>query len=159
MKKRADRRFPAMLVIAVIMLIGAVLWGVFRLSLPSSGSINGADNSARIAFINSCGWETGVRHTKVKNVKIPLTFDDTYEQYNAIQLRQGLDLRPYRAKYVKKYTFELKNYTNGSSEPMMNMYAHLLVYNDEVIAADISSAEENGLMTVLIPPEMVEQLS
>ena len=154
MKKRADRRFPVMLVIAAVMLAGAVLWGILRLSLPSSESISGADNAARIAFINSCGWEAGVRHIQVKNVKIPLSFDDTYEQYNALQLQQGFDLRPYRAKYVKKYTFELKNYTSSSTEPMMNMYAHLLVCEDEIIAADISSAEENGLMTVLVPPEM-----
>ncbi|MBQ9140131.1 MAG: DUF4830 domain-containing protein [Ruminococcus sp.] len=155
MKKRATGKLPAMLIIAAVMLTAAALWGILRLTLPSKAIIDGSDNAARISFINRCGWETGVRHINVKSVKIPLSFDDTYEVYNDLQLRQGFDLRPYRAKHVKKYTFELTNYNADASTPILNMYAHLLVCDGEIIAADICSAEEDGLMTVLVPPSMV----
>ena len=68
-----------------------------------------------------------------------------YDKYNDIQLEQGFDLRKYRACTVKKYTYAIENASSDS----VPICANLLVYEGKIIAADISSAEAEGLVTVL----------
>ncbi len=153
MKTHTSHKPVKALLIGIVMIAAATIWGILRMTTPEPDIVNGADNAARIAFINSCGWKTGAKHTDSESIKIPIKFDEIYSTYNDIQLRQGFDLRPYRSKYVRKYTYPLENYLSDSGQPLPHMYAHLLVWDDEIIAADISSAEENGLITVLVPPD------
>ena len=80
-------------------------------------------------------------------MRIPAEFDEAYEQYNALQLEQGFDLRRYRACIVKKYTYNIKE--AGGEAPAVPMLASLLVLDGQIIGADISSAEADGFVTVL----------
>lgn len=135
------------------LLIAAGIWGAVRLS-DDGGAIPGATNGERVGFINSCGWETDAAHCELTEVRIPVNFDEVYEEYNAIQLAQGFDLRPYRAHSVKKYTYNITNYhTEGTSQSVPEIYAHLLVENGEIIGADISSGEAGGFVAVLYHDE------
>ena len=61
------------------------------------------------------------------------------------QREQGFDLRKYRACTVKKYTYAIENASSDS----VPICANLLVYEGKIIAADISSAEAEGIVTVL----------
>ena len=135
------------------LLIAAGIWGAVRLS-ETDNSISGITNGDRIAFINSCGWETEATHCDLTEVRIPTSFDDIYEEYNDLQLLQGFDLRPYRAHSVKKYTYTITNFHSaGTAASSPEMYANLLVENGKIIGADISSAEAGGLVTVLYHAE------
>ena len=131
------------------LLIAAGIWGILQLS-EKNDAIAGSSNAERISFINECGWQTGATHCDLTEVRIPVNFDEVYEEYNELQLMQGFDLRPYRAHSVKKYTYNITNYReNGNYIATADIFANLLVEDGEIIAADISSAEAGSLITVL----------
>ena len=100
------------------------------------------NNEERLAFLKQYGWVTSTEPTEVKEVVIPADFDETFEQYNRIQLKQNLDLTKYRTKRCKRYTYEVKNYPGIT----VGVRANLLVYEDEVIAGDICTVELDGFM-------------
>lgn len=133
------------LLMGVLLLLAAAVWGVIRLNTVNGGGIDGATNDQRLAYINSYGWDVGITHTEVKEVRVPLEFDEVYEKYNDLQRQQGFDLRKYRACTVKKYTYAIENASSDS----VPICANLLVYEGKIIAADISSAEAEGIVTVL----------
>lgn len=128
----------------VLLILAAAVWGVIRLNTVNNGGIDGSTNEQRLAYINSFGWEAGITHTDVREVRVPLEFDEAYEKYNDIQREQGFDLRKYRACTVKKYTYAIENASDS-----VPICANLLVYEGKIIAADISSAEAEGMVTVL----------
>lgn len=135
------------LIPGVIILIAAALWGLVRLGTGNADKIAGETNEQRLAYIQSFGWDAGIIHTSVEDIRIPSKFDEAYEQYNALQKEQGFDLRKYRACPVRKYTYIITNYDDP--DPVVPVIANLLVYEGEIIGADISSAEANGFVTVL----------
>lgn len=133
-------------IIGAAMLILAAVWGIVRLNARGSGYPDGSTAERRIEYIRSFGWEVNIAPTSIKEIRIPANFDEAYEQYNALQREQGFDLRKYRACYAYKYTYDIMNYAEPSAVPIC---ASLIVYNGEIIGADISSSEANGLVTVL----------
>ncbi len=141
-----ERHTKKTLFIGIILLIAAGIWIIFKLTNPGSQGIAGESNEERISFIENAGWETGITHNELCEIRIPVNFDDVYNEYNEIQRKQGFDLRKYRACTVKKYTYKLENAGNENAE----LYANLLVYEGEIIGADISSKEAGGIVTVLI---------
>ena len=81
-----------------------------------------------------------------QEVQIPDTFDEVYEQYNAIQQAQGLDLTPYQGKRAMLYTYALTAYPTGEQ----GVTANLLVRRNRLIAADITSAQTDGFVHGLL---------
>ncbi|MCH5202497.1 MAG: DUF4830 domain-containing protein [Oscillospiraceae bacterium] len=59
----------------------------------------------------------------IDKVKIPETFNATYEKYNTIQKKIGLDLDPYRGKTVKRFVYSTKD----------NLFVSVLVYGNRVV--------------------------
>lgn len=137
------------LLLGVLLFLSAAVWGLFRLSDNGSDRINGDTNADRLSYIESFGWNAGIIHTEVCEVRIPAEFDDTYEQYNALQREQGFDLRKYRACTVKKYTYNITRSDSGAEPSAVPILANLLVLDGEIIGADISSAQADGFVTVL----------
>ncbi len=135
------------LLLGVILLISAALWGLVRLAGSDNDKIPGATNEERLAYIESFGWDAGITHTDAREVRIPANFDEEYEQYNALQKEQGFDLMKYRARSVKKFTYTITNFEGA--DPVVPITANLLVLDGEIIGADISSAEAGGFVTVL----------
>lgn len=127
----------------LILFAAATLWAVTRNFACGDDAIPGATNEQRIAFIESFGWDPGFTHTAVDNVRIPVEFDDVYEEYNALQRKQGFDLRKYRAHSVKRYTYELEVDTS------VPLNAELLVENGVIIGADIVSPAAGGFQGAL----------
>ena len=140
------KRSGKAVIIGVILLILAGLWGLIRLNSHGSDLPDGSTAEKRIEYIRSYGWEVGIAPTAIKEIRIPANFDDAYEQYNALQREQGFDLRKYRACYAYKYTYDILNYAEPSPVPIC---VNLIVYDGRIIGADISSSEANGLVTVL----------
>ena len=80
---------------------------------------------------------------------IPEEFDQTYEDYLALQESQGFDLTQYRGERVKRYTYEILNYPTGEA----GVQADLLLYRNTVIGGDVLSAEIDGFIQGLAMPE------
>lgn len=133
--------------IGILLIILAGVWGLVKLSSGDGDGIPGATNDERVEYISSFGWSASTVPTRVEDVRIPMRFDEAYEQYNALQKEQGFDLRKYRACSAKKYTYEIKNF--DGADPVVPICANLLVVEGEIVGADISSSEANGLVTVL----------
>lgn len=134
-------------VFGVLFLIIAAVWCVFKLAIKPNQGISGATNAERIAYIESFGWEASTVPSDVEEIKIPARFDETYEQYNALQKEQGFDLKHYCAVTAYKYTYKIRNY--DGADPAVPINANLIVADGKIIGADISSAEANGFVTVL----------
>lgn len=106
------------------------------------------DNAARITFLNAFGWETAQQPVSIEEVVIPEEFGEIYEEYNALQKSQGLDLKKYKGKTVRRYTYEILNYKGEDDK----VYANILIYKNRVIGADICSSKLEGFMHGLIAP-------
>lgn len=99
-------------------------------------------NEQRVEFLTSFEWEIEQEADEIVDVKIPEEFDDVYENYNALQKRQGCDLKKYAGKRCKRYTYIVTNYP-GKPE---NIRANLLVVNGKLVGGDICSIELEGFI-------------
>lgn len=133
--------------IGVILIILAAVWGIVKVTSDGGRRISGESNGERVEFIESFGWDADTVPSAVEEVRIPSRFDEAYEQYNALQKKQGFDLRKYRACTARKYTYPIRNF--DGADPAVPICANLLVVDGEIVGADISSLEANGLVTVL----------
>ena len=101
-------------IVVGVLAVGLVLVGAAAL-LPKTAeadtavSAEGAALSAklktnedRVALLTACGWSVESEPVGTQEVQIPDTFDEVYEQYNAIQQAQGLDLTPYQGKRIEE---------------------------------------------------------
>lgn len=128
----------------------AVVWGITALSPKAAETVSAEtpgkveqklkSNEERTAYLRSFGWDIGEQPKVEMEVQIPKEFDAAYNDYNALQKRQGLDLSKYRGKRAMLYTYELASYPNGEE----GVTASLVLYKDRVIAADISSPQADG---------------
>lgn len=93
----------------------------------------------QISFLKQFGWDVEEEAKNIEQVTIPIKFDPVFEKYNEMQIKEGLDLKKYKGKTVKKYTFLVNNHDYDGV-----VYANLLIYKDRVIGGDISSAISGG---------------
>ena len=101
-----------------------------------------ATNEERLAFLSHFGWEVESDPAEIVGLIIPSEFNEIYENYNAMQKKQGLDLEKYKGKTAKRYSYVVTNYP-GVPE---GVRANMVVYNDKIIAGDICSLELDGFM-------------
>lgn len=77
-----------------------------------------------------------------KLICIPYEFSDTYEEYNKLQLSQGLDLSKYKGRECTLSVYALKNYTIDYKKA----YLTIITLDDTVIGGHISTFEKDGEM-------------
>lgn len=99
-------------------------------------------NEDRLAFIESYGWEVAPDPAEVLEVIIPEEFDDVYNEYNAIQKKQGYDLEGYAGKRCKRYSYVVSNHPQADCEVRIN----LLLHGDRLIGGDVCSTDADGFM-------------
>lgn len=141
--------------IAGVLMVGAVVIGVTTLMPKTAETVSAQPaaeempldtklktNEQRVALLESYGWKVEPESRGEREVQIPKTFDETYQNYNAIQIAQGLDLIPYQGKRATLYTYELLEHPSGED----GVIANLLIRRNRLIAADISSAEADGFV-------------
>lgn len=143
--KEHTKRSRLSLVLGLLLVAAAVIWLGWRLIRSGESGIPGETEQQRISYIESFGWDAGITRVDVKEIRIPVDFDEVYEEYNDIQRQQGFDLRRYRAHSVRQYTYEISR-TDDDPVPML---AHLLVENGVIIGADITSAQAGGFTGAL----------
>ena len=106
-------------------------------------------NEDRVAYLESYGWTVSPEAVSVEELLIPEEFDETYDQYLALQAQQGFDLTQYKGKRVKRYTYEVTNYPSGES----GVEAGLLIYKNTVVAGEVLSTKLGGFIQGLAMPE------
>lgn len=142
--------------ILVLVLFAGVCTAVSRVQLKKlntqsvvskSETINykATNNKERLIFVSQFGWEVENEPDEVCEIIIPQEFDEVYNNYNEIQLKQGCDLRDYSGKRVKRWTYIIKNYP-GYDETDTCVRINLLIFDGMVIGGDVSSTELSGFM-------------
>lgn len=121
-------------IIAVFILIG-------QFSSLESAGIDALTNAKRVLFLQGLGYEVDETATEIKDIVIPENFSAVYEKYNNLQKQAGFDLKNYRGKNAKVYSYSLQNDTEKQ--------IHLIVCEDRLIGGDVASLKLNGNMTGL----------
>ncbi len=136
-------------------LISACLVLLLLISLPtgvkaSKDAVKGETNEERIEYLQTFGWQVSADPVEVVNITIPEEFDQTYNEYNDLQISQGFDLSGYRGDDGTRYTYTISNYPNETSAQVL---ANVIVIDDQIVAADVSSVSAGGFMHTLQMPE------
>lgn len=132
-------------VVLVLILIAAFVWPAGEAG-QTAAPVAAADNTARIAYLQSLGYEVDLAFCEVREVQIPDEFDDVFTAYNELQKQADMDLSPYHGKRLKCWSYRVLN-ADGAGEVL----AHLYVYKDEVVGGDISETVAGGHTTALVP--------
>ncbi len=118
-------------------------------------SLRASNEKQRISYLSQFGWDFDTEPDKVQEVVIPYEFDDTYNQYNALQKRQGLDLEKYKGEIAKKWTYNINNYP-GYENVSGKVRANLIIYKGNVIASDITVLGKNAQQFTIDFPKDVK---
>lgn len=94
-------------------------------------------NEDRIAYLNELGWQVSETPAITEELLIPEHFDESYDEYLALQTQQGFDLTKYAGKRVKRYTYDITNYPDSN----VSVQAALLVYKNKVIGGQLQAAD------------------
>lgn len=132
-------RRPRLLIITLLAVVAGVL-----LIIADAKTAGGYDTEqTRRTYLASCGWQVG-ETVETDTVRIPETFTPVYENYNALQRKQGFDLSLFAGKTVTQYRYTVTNHPAGSP-----VYAHLLVLDGVLIGGDVMSPAVDGFMDPL----------
>ncbi len=145
------------ILLAVIILTTIVVWGLVGVIINDISGvftnktefnfINIKTNEERVNFLKQFGWEVNPKPIEIVEVKIPKEFDAVYENYNKLQSELGLNLRKYKGKRVKRYTYKILNHPQVAN---VEVRANILIYNNQVIAGDIMTTSLEGFMHSLL---------
>lgn len=152
---RLNRRRLAAGAAALVLFCGAAL------AVSTSGSNASVDTAApsvhpskvksnqdRVAYLESYGWQVNPEPVSVEELLIPEAFDESYEEYLALQTAQGFDLTEYCGKRIKRCTYEITNYPTGEA----GVQAAILIYKNKVVGGEVLSPKLNGFLHGLEMP-------
>lgn len=97
-----------------------------------------------LVFISNFGYTVKEEPDEIREIVIPVEFNDVYENYNEIQLEQGYDLREYAGKRVKRWTFTITDYPGYENKEYIKI--NILVCDSKVIGGDVCSVKLDGFM-------------
>ena len=118
-------------------------------------SIRASDEKQRIQFLSQFGWDFDTEPVEVKEIIIPNEFDEVYSEYNELQKKQSFDLEDYKGAAAKKWTYNINNFP-GYENKKDYVQANIIVYNGNVIAADITVRGEKPQMYIMEFPKDVK---
>ena len=153
LKSKHLRNIFALLVAVVLTVIGGIDYVSSTESMPvskiGSVSMKAETPEERLNFFRQFSYIASENPVEVKEVVIPTEFDETYEEYNELQKKQGLDLTPYKGVRVKSWSYEILNYPGYENTDGL-IRGNLLTYNGVVIACDICNISLDGFMETLL---------
>ena len=104
---------------------------------------SGENDTNNIVFLKGYGWEVRTKSVEKEDIIIPKPFDRVYENYNDIQLKAGLDLRPYMGMKGVRYTYIVENYPKDVGEEVR---ANVICINNEPVGGDIMTVSIRGFI-------------
>ena len=131
----------AVVIIAVILLAGAHEQHSSGKAQKHISESSLRNEKSRIAYLAENGWEVESPAVSEDTVVIPRTFSKVFENYNALQKKQGFDLSQYCGMEVKLYTYKVVNSEIGD-----NVLAMLYILNGSIIGGDVHSTDLDGFM-------------
>ncbi|MBQ7956561.1 MAG: DUF4830 domain-containing protein [Clostridia bacterium] len=157
--KSSKIRIILLLLFVVIVLVCGMMFADKKVtsSAVAEGAISlrAADDKQRIAYLSQFGWDFDIEPAQVREVIIPSEFDSVYDEYNALQKRQGFDLEKYKGQIVKKWTYNINNFP-GYENKTGYVQANLLIFNGNVIASDITLLGKTAKTYTIDYPEDVK---
>ncbi len=139
-------------VFLLLLLAGLWVWTAAVRFVPAAANGGlphdraGATEAQRQAFIAALGRNVFPEPIEERLVRIPREFDDVYTAYNAVQLRQGFDLRRHRGRLCMRYTYALQN-GDGAGERRL----HLLVRRGKIVGGDVCALSLGSVPCTLLP--------
>ena len=107
------------------------------------------DNTQRIAYLQSLGWEAEQEPLETLQFLLPNQLEEPYLSYNRLQLAQGFDLSACCGKQVSRYTYAITNYPGRSEGVQANLY----ICENLPVAGDICCPGSDGFQEPLVPEE------
>ena len=104
---------------------------------------SGETDTNNIVFLKGYGWEVRTKAVEKEDIIIPKPFDRVYENYNDIQLKARLDLRPYMGMKGVRYTYIVENYPKDVGEEVR---ANVICINNEPVGGDIMTVSIRGFI-------------
>ena len=142
MTAKVDKKKIAIVLAAAVVLIAGLVLIFGGDSSAPTASTNAPNNDARVAFLESFGWDVTTSPVESGQVKIPKESSEVFDRYNALQKSQGYDLSAYAGKTVMRYVYKINNYP-GATEPV---YATVLVYKNQIIGGDVTDTSAKGVV-------------
>ncbi len=113
-------------------------------NLVLSVNNNASSSEQVLEFISNFGWEVANEPDEIREIVIPIEFDEVYKSYNEIQLSQGYDLTKYAGERVKNWTFTVLNYPGYENAEFIKI--NILICDNVVIGGDVCSIKLDGFM-------------
>jgi len=101
-------------------------------------------NEDRLEYLSQLGWTAEETPIAEQIIQLPTEFPPVLEQYNALQLQQGFDLKLYGGKEAEMYIYRILNHPSPPEQG--DVYACLYIHKGRVIGGDIHSASMTGFM-------------
>ena len=127
-------------IIALIALFLIALSLTLKVCSAFANGIEGDTEKKRLAFIENLGI-TVFGEPSVKEITIPESFSDVYENYNKMQEKAGFDLSKYKGETAKIYSYKEKD---------KDRIVNLIVCKGMLIGGDISETKLSGEMLPLM---------
>lgn len=108
-------------------------------------SLSAVSENEILLFILNYGWQVDEEPIDVRDVVIPESFDEVYNNYNKIQSEQGFNLEKYAGQKVKRWTYIIRNYP-GTTPNDDFIRINILVSDGVVIGGDVCSVKLDGFM-------------
>lgn len=131
---------------SVYIIIGvAVVLALLTLVLTKPAGEDMGTTEGRAAYLDALGWQVDPVSETRQVVVLPREFTGVFADYNAMQLRQGFDLREYAGMECVLYSYLVLNYPDAGS----TVVAQIFVCGTRVIGGDIHSTALDGFMHTL----------
>ena len=131
----------ALCVILASLIIALIIIG--QLFTIKAGGTDGSTNALRLEYISGLGYTVNETAVNVKEIVIPESFSDVYNEYNRLQKKAGFDLSRHKGDTACVYTYSLSD----SEDTVIK----LIVSDNNIIGGDVSSVRIDGEMKALLP--------
>ena len=134
------RRFPAAAAAAALLFALAAALFALRAPVLSLRSTEG-----RCAYLASLGLRADPASEELRPVALPARFDALLEDYNALQLSQGFDLRAAAGRTCLCCSYDLVGFPDWDGRVIATLY----LFRGRVIGGDVHTAAIDGFMRPL----------
>ena len=101
----------------------------------------------RCAYLAALGLRADPASEEVRELALPDRFDALLEDYNALQLAQGWDLRAAAGKTCLCCSYDLVGYPGWDGRVIATLY----IFRGRVIGGDVHTASAEGFLCALLP--------
>ena len=124
--------------LSLLLLSASVIFGAAKLRLLEQREEIVLQNAADCtAFLLQHGIAVCQPPIALERIRLPAVYNDTYEAYLRLQEEQGLSLRVCAGEPAQLYIYE-----DAADHSLL---VTLIVCDDKLVAADISSCENGGM--------------